>query len=132
MSTFLVGLGGLLGAISRYLLSDWINQKWKRAFPLATLFINLSGSFLLGALTAFHLTHHSLTINNLQLFFGMGFLGAFTTFSTFIYETVNISQQKKRLGFFYSLLSLGGGLAFCWLGFSLIIKRLYLAIFQQR
>ena len=121
MTFVLVGLGGLLGAISRYLLSQWINRQWQTSFPLATFLVNLSGSFLLGALTAYHLAHYSLSLDNLQLLLGMGYLGAFTTFSTFIYETISLSQQQKKIAFLYSFLSIAGGLLSCWLGFSFFL-----------
>lgn len=121
MSFFLVGIGGLLGAISRYLLSDWLNKKWQKNFPLATFLINVFGSFLLGCLTGFHLANKSFSFSSIQLLLGIGFLGAFTTFSTFIYETVVLTEKKKRQAFFYSFLSITVGLGFCWLGFSFFL-----------
>ena len=86
---FLVGLGGFLGAIARYALGGWAAEKWGAGFPYGTLLINVSGSFVLGLFLA--VTASRLPIDpRWRLFFAVGFLGAYTTFSTFTYETVQL------------------------------------------
>lgn len=83
----LVGLGGFLGANARYLSARWIGNLVEARFPLGTFLVNVSGSFLLGllgALLAERLVPHG---DHLRLALGVGFLGAFTTFSTFEFET---------------------------------------------
>jgi CrcB protein len=83
----LVGVGGFLGAITRYVTARWVGAMVDARFPLGTFLINISGSFLLGLLggvLAGRLVPHS---DHLRLALGIGFLGAFTTFSTFEYET---------------------------------------------
>jgi CrcB protein len=82
----IIGIGGFIGAVTRYLIAIWIAQKWPRPFPLGTFAINVSGSFLIGFLMV-------LLLDRLaappfwRLFLVVGFLGAYTTFSTFEYET---------------------------------------------
>lgn len=83
----LVGLGGFLGANARYVTAKWVGQVIDARFPLGTFLINVGGSFLLGflgVLLAERLVPHG---DHLRLALGVGFLGAFTTFSTFEYET---------------------------------------------
>ncbi len=91
-----VGAGGLIGAITRYILAVWIGQKWGRSFPLGTFIINVSGSFLIGLLM--YLLTERLMVNPLwRLFLVVGFLGAYTTFSTFEYETGRLVQDGEWL-----------------------------------
>jgi CrcB protein len=85
----LVGLGGFLGAIARFALGTWAAEKWGPGFPYGTLLINVSGSFVLGLF----LTAGAARLGidpRWRLFFAVGFLGAYTTFSTFTYETVQL------------------------------------------
>ena len=86
-----VGLGGFVGAIARYLLATWIAGRAGTAFPLGTLVINLSGSFVLGLLLGVLENH--VTPPALRLALATGFLGAYTTFSTFTYETIRLVEE---------------------------------------
>lgn len=118
---WLIGLGGSLGAATRYLLGGYINNKnskW-RQFPLGTWIINITGSFILGVLAHLYLNH---SINeSLWLFAGVGFCGAYTTFSTFGYETITLLQNNKmKIAFVYILLSVLVGIVSAWVGFVLI------------
>ena len=113
MSTYLwIGLGGFLGANARYLVTTWALMKWGAAFPYGTLAANLSGSFILCFLVAFCSDHFALT-SPLRLALMVGFLGSYTTFSTFSQEWLLLLQRGDvTRGVLYVLASvLGGGLA---------------------
>jgi fluoride exporter len=93
---WLVGIGGSLGAATRYLLGNLINRRKNfDRFPLGTWIINISGSFLLGMLTQLYLAHD--ISEWIWLLVGVGFCGAYTTFSTFGYETITLLQSNKKM-----------------------------------
>ncbi len=94
----LISLGAVLGANLRYWVSDWANQRWETQFPLGTLIVNLIGCFVLSFFMS--ITAERFIIDpRLRLFFTVGFLGAFTTFSTYSFESVNlISNGQIWLG----------------------------------
>lgn len=86
MNYLMVGIGGFTGALARYAVGMWIGQRWGRSFPLGTLFVNVSGSFLIGLLMPL-LTERFIVNPQWRLLLIVGFLGSYTTFSTFEYET---------------------------------------------
>ncbi len=86
MDFLIIGIGGFTGAITRYLVALWIGQRWGRGFPLGTFVINVSGSFVIGLLMTL-MTERIIENPQWRLFLVVGFLGAYTTFSTFEYET---------------------------------------------
>ncbi|MBI5102297.1 MAG: fluoride efflux transporter CrcB [Nitrospirae bacterium] len=89
-----IGAGGFLGAIARYAASAWIGQNWGRSFPMGTFIINISGSFLIGLVMPL-LTERFMANPQWRLFFAVGFLGAYTTFSTFEFETGNLLRDGE-------------------------------------
>ncbi|SFL75820.1 fluoride efflux transporter CrcB [Halanaerobium salsuginis] len=95
-----IGCGGFLGAISRYLISKWVETSFESILPFGTLAVNVLGSFLLGFLMTFFLTKAPV-YPELRTAITTGFLGALTTFSTFGYETVMLLEDKNI--FFASL-----------------------------
>lgn len=115
---WLIGIGGALGAAMRYLIGNLICKK-RYPVPLGTWMINISGSFLLGLL-------HQLYLSNqigewLFLFGGVGFCGAFTTFSTFGYETIIlINSGKIHLASVYVFSSIILSVISAWIGFYIL------------
>ncbi len=112
LNFLLVGIGAAFGGMTRYGISVWMKNKWKTDFPWATFLINLSGSFLLGLLVSSQLS------DLWQLLIGTGFMGGYTTFSTFKVESTELYLQK-RTGILsvYMILSYGLGISFAGLGF---------------
>jgi CrcB protein len=85
----IVGLGGFLGACARYWVSGWAAEKWGASYPFGALLINVTGSFLLWLFLA--ATSERLLIDPpWRLLLAVGFLGAYTTFSTYTYESVQL------------------------------------------
>ena len=96
ISAFMVvGAGGFAGANARYLLSKAALQAWGPAFPYGTLIINVLGCFLLGLFAT--LAERLAWSDSWRLLVAVGFLGAFTTFSTFEYETVQLAAAGNLL-----------------------------------
>jgi fluoride exporter len=96
VNIFIIGIGGFLGAISRYGVALWIGQRWGRNFPLGTFVINVSGSFLIGLLMSLF-TERFMVNPQWRLMLVVGFLGAYTTFSTFEYETGTLMKDGEWL-----------------------------------
>ena len=87
-----VALGSAMGGAARYLLGGWIQQRAGSAFPIQTLFINVSGSFLLGFLQRYGLETTTFS-PEVRTMLTIGFCGGYTTFSTFSYETVRMLED---------------------------------------
>lgn len=96
-SWLLVGLGGGAGAMARYAVYRSMSNRFASRFPYDTLTVNITGSFLLGLWIGYGSpqrwsgSHHVI---------GIGFLGAFTTFSTFASESLRMLQQRQTVRFF--------------------------------
>jgi CrcB protein len=90
MKVAVVAVGGALGAITRYGVSLLVARFWTGDFPLATFLINVSGSFLLGIIAGMALYHAF--PDTPAAILGSGFCGAYTTFSTFEYETQRLTE----------------------------------------
>lgn len=84
-----VAIGGFFGACARFGLTTWFNKKHPSVLPWATLLINLSGSFLLGVIAG------SDWSSEVHLLLGTGFMGAYTTFSTFNVDNVQLIRKKE-------------------------------------
>jgi CrcB protein len=91
-----VGVGGFLGANSRYLVANWAAARIGATFPYGTLIINVTGSFVIGLFLTI-VTERVVAPPSLRLFFATGFLGAYTTFSTFTYESLTLLQTGDYL-----------------------------------
>ena len=88
---FYIGIGGACGSLTRYLLGRLINNKTTQAFPLGTLLINVTGAFLLGIVVNIGFGEKAL------LMLADGFLGAYTTFSAFMYESFSLFRNRKHI-----------------------------------
>jgi CrcB protein len=117
MNLFLVGVGGAVGSISRYLLGAWIQSVSRSVdFPFGTLAVNLIGCFVIGLLSQLAEARGAFTSEARALLF-IGVLGGFTTFSSFGNDTINLMRDGET---FNALANVGAnviiGLALVWLG----------------
>ncbi len=111
----LIAGAGALGSLGRYGVSEWAKRAFGEGFPVGTLMVNAVGSILLGLIAG--LAIGGAISREAKLAIGVGFCGAFTTFSTFSVETLSLAQDGKlgraaaNVG-----LSLVLGLLGAWLG----------------
>lgn len=115
----LVGLGGGLGSVFRYLTSVLTAKYYSNAFPLATFTANILGCFLIGILIGI-LGQNVQTNNGLRLLLITGFCGGYTTFSTFASENISLLHTNNYLtAIFYIGSSIFGGLLAIWFGLTI-------------
>ncbi|WP_340455326.1 fluoride efflux transporter CrcB [Oceanobacillus sp. HCA-5259] len=121
MNFLLVMIGGFFGAMSRFALGEWIHID--NGFPLGTFIINLTGCFVLGWFLTY-VNQKKKVRAEFALIFGTGFVGSFTTFSTFSVETINLFQQGLVFwGLFYVLATTILGLLLTYLGHKLALLK---------
>jgi fluoride exporter len=119
MKYLAVAAGGAVGAVARYFLGGTVLSRIASPFPTATFVINVTGSFILGffltvAAERVHFSPH------LRLAVAVGFVGAYTTFSTFEYETLRLSEERGwTLSLLNVMLSVVVGFAAVWGGMAL-------------
>ncbi len=112
LNLFIIGCGGFLGAISRYLVSDLVYTFIGTGLPYGTLVVNLTGSFFLGIVARLGLSGNLLP-DSANSFIGIGFLGAFTTFSTFSVQTLELLESGSLLK---ALLNISLNIILCLIG----------------
>ncbi|HEX3031670.1 MAG TPA: fluoride efflux transporter CrcB [Bacillota bacterium] len=118
MTGLFVAVGGALGAISRFSLGKLVARLLPGVFPWGTLIINVLGSFALGVLSG--MAAQGQVSEDLKYFLGIGFLGAFTTFSTFGYESVILLEGGSlAAGITYIVASVVSCLIASWLGLNI-------------
>lgn len=111
-----IALGGSVGAVARFLVANSVYAVVGRSFPHGTLFVNVSGSFLMGLLTELMLQRFALAVEYRAAIL-VGFLGAYTTFSTFALETLYLFEEGSLLKAFLNIfLSVSLCLAGVWFG----------------
>jgi len=119
--TLFVALGGALGAVARFWVAEFTHLFFERGFPIGTLIVNVVGSFLMG-LFAIYLFHKLSFNEELRSFMLIGILGAFTTFSTFSLDTIELvingnigfAVMNVTLSVILCILAAGFGV---WLGY---------------
>ena len=114
MEIVLIGIGGAAGSVARYSIGRWIARRGAGGFPWGTFFVNLTGAILLGLVTGLG------PGANLAFFLTEGFLGAYTTFSTFMYEGFEMfHDNEKKNATVYILFSLAVGITGYFVGTAL-------------
>ena len=114
MNILLISIGGAFGAIARYKLGIMIMKHEKHTFPLGTFLINITGALLLGILCGLNVS------GNFYLLLGDGFCGAFTTFSTFTVESVQLIRGKAlKKSLLFIVLSVAVGLICFFAGYEI-------------
>ena len=128
---WLIGMGGALGACCRYLFGIWIKRYISTHFPIPTWVINISGSFLLGVLANLYSLDQ---IEDLVWsFWGIGFCGAYTTFSTFSLEVATLLEDNRyKTACLYIGSSLIMGIIASFLGYMISPKFLLIANFPYQ
>ena len=116
----LVGLGGGIGSIARYLCQKWFNENYPHPFPWGTFLVNLIGCFLIGVFYA--ATEKSTVLSpQTRLLLIAGFCGGFTTFSTFAFENMNLLRSGDLLYFsVYIIASVVLGIAGVFAGIAIM------------
>jgi CrcB protein len=104
MHLLLIGIGGFVGAIARYAVDGWVASRAAGAFPYGTLLVNLSGSLLVGVLFALTIERGTLSAE-LRGPLMIGFVGAYTTFSTLALESWRLAEDGAWL---LAIANLGG------------------------
>lgn len=117
MNILLVGIGGFIGSVLRYLLGGYVQQSTHRLdFPLGTLVVNVIGCFIIGLLAQFGEKYGAFS-NESRAFIFIGVLGGFTTFSAFGNDTINLIRQNFVVNAFANVgANIMLGLLAVWLG----------------
>jgi fluoride exporter len=112
----LVGMGGMLGSMARFILSRTVEARANSIFPLGTLSVNIIGSLILGLIYALTLRRAGLD-DSWRIFLATGFCGGFTTFSAFALENFTLLHQRPAISVAYICLSVILGVLSIALGF---------------
>ncbi|HDR88997.1 MAG TPA: fluoride efflux transporter CrcB [Bacteroidetes bacterium] len=115
----LIGAGGFIGSVSRYLVTRWIQTGLQVFFPVGTLAVNVIGSFLIGLVFGLS-AGETLVTPEWRLFLTVGILGGFTTFSSFSYDSLMLLRDGQVAAFLlYAFLSILLALVAVYLGYVL-------------
>ena len=113
-----IAVGSAIGGVGRYLLGGLVQRLATGTFPAGTLFVNLTGSFLLGLILRYAVETPGVT-PELRALLTVGFCGGYTTFSTFSYETARLMEAGDyRRALAYIALSVGASLLGTFAGFA--------------
>lgn len=116
---FVIGIGSFIGGAFRYMLSNFIQNKFLLKFPFGTLTVNITGCLLIGII--YELSDKGNLSNEWKLFLATGILGGFTTFSAFSIETISLMQEGEIFyATVYIILSVLLGLLATYIGISIV------------
>ena len=102
----LIGMGGFLGSISRFLIGQGLHRIFDTIFPIGTMTVNVVGSFIIGVVYSLA-ERDNLISPEIRMFLAVGFCGGFTTFSSFAFDKLNLLKDS---GFLYLSMYLGGSI----------------------
>ncbi|BAZ45235.1 camphor resistance protein CrcB [Chondrocystis sp. NIES-4102] len=112
-----VSLGAIAGALCRYYLNLWLPQIFGTGFPYATLLVNLTGSFTIGVISTLAIQQVGFITPEIILLLVVGFLGSYTTFSSYELDSLNLWRGSGwQIAFFYWFGSAVGGFFSLYLG----------------
>ncbi|HEY5992527.1 MAG TPA: fluoride efflux transporter CrcB [Candidatus Udaeobacter sp.] len=119
LSYLLVGIGGAIGSVARFWVSGLIATRFGQTFPLGTLVVNVTGSFVIGLFSAFSEPEGRWLVNpSFRQFFMIGICGGYTTFSSFSLQTLALAQEGE---WFHAFINSIASFALClfavWLGY---------------
>jgi fluoride exporter len=122
LSYLLIGIGGAIGSVVRFWVSGLIATRFGQTFPLGTLVVNVTGSFVIGLFAALSEPEGRWLINpSLRQFFMIGICGGYTTFSSFSLQTLTLVQEGE---WFRAVMNSIASFALClfavWLGYLVI------------
>ena len=117
MSLLYIALGGGLGAVSRFLLTEYINN-FSNLFTFGTLFVNVMGCFVIGCVAGFLASKSS----PIYFFFVIGFLGSFTTMSAFSIQTIELFNANIISGITYVILTFSFTIVATYIGLIVFSK----------
>lgn len=100
----LIGMGGFLGSVSRYLIGQGLHRIFDTIFPIGTMTVNIVGCFIIGVVYSLA-ERDNLISPEIRMFLAVGFCGGFTTFSSFAFDKLNLLKDS---GFLYLTMYLGG------------------------
>lgn len=126
LKILILGLGGFLGSNFRYWISDWAYRHFQGSLPYGTLTVNVLGSFLLGIIMCY-VTESKDLMPLIKLFLSTGMIGAFTTFSSLSFETLEMLKKSDyRLAILNTAINITLGIAAVWMGYELAKVALHL------
>ena len=118
MSLLYIAIGGGLGAVLRFLLTEYVNNNISNLIPLGTLFVNVLGCFVIGCIAGFIASKSS----PIYFFFVIGFLGSFTTMSAFSIQTFELLTTNTINGIIYVILTFSFTILATYLGLMVFSK----------
>ena len=118
MSLLYIALGGGLGAVLRFLLTEYVNNNIPNLVPFGTLSVNVLGCFIAGCVAGFFASKSS----PMYLFFVIGFLGSFTTMSAFSIQTIELFNSNILSGITYVILTFSFTIVATYIGLTAFLK----------